>query len=139
MLIKIHVYSFSKFMKYLLILDSIERSGIFLFMLNICYNTVQNQLLVYVHAFSWNKRTRLRPKVKIDDMHSLIYVLYQCILIKYVFTHILNYYYQHFQWFLNYQLISDNWVAVLYLCKGCSEEFAASRATKLRWKSSIFI
>lgn len=84
-------------MKYLLILDSIERSGIFLFMLNICYNTVQNQLLVYVHAFSWNKRTRLRPKVKIDDMHSLIYVLYQCILIKYVFTHILNYYYQHFQ------------------------------------------
>lgn len=56
-------------MKYLLILDSIERSGIFLFMLNICYNTVQNQLPVYVHAFSWNKRTRLRPKVNIDDMH----------------------------------------------------------------------
>lgn len=50
-------------MKYLLILDSIERSGIFLFILNICYKTVQNQLL------SWNKRTRLRPKVNIDDMH----------------------------------------------------------------------
>lgn len=57
-------------MKYLLILDSIERSGIFLFMLNICLiHTVQNQLPVYVHAFSWNKRTRLRPKVNIDDMH----------------------------------------------------------------------
>lgn len=40
MLIKIYVYLFSKFMKYFLILDFIERLGIFLFMLNICYNIV---------------------------------------------------------------------------------------------------